>query len=317
MASRRDAKPSDPLLLLRRPRSEPKLGGTGRAVPRVGRAMTTTAGGARRRRRVPKKPRVTVAMTPTIAAHAKEVRRNRTIREMANQSLQELRDFEQSPAEMQKLRELVKEYYIPGSSAIRPDMPLSCDGWLQVCDECKGMNNARSTLSTRVGTWRKVRAFLRFHVEQSGYEWCCATLGAIPQFAQAVAAWLYKTTTHKTSVDTGIQVMRMAFKMNRIPVVDDPATRDIRSRTRRERGTMKRKKADITAEHVRLCLHAWAPRGNPMWKRQLALEIGTGFVGLARWSDGRYTSIPGIYWCPEGLVGTYARRKNRQYFPDR
>ena len=53
-----------------------------------------------------------------------------------------------------------------------------------------------------------------------------------------------------------------------------------------------------------------------MWKRQLALEMGLGFAGAGRWSDGRYTSIPGIFWCSVGIVGTYARRKNRQFFPE-
>ena len=232
---------------------------------------------------------------------------------MADQAVAELRRWEQSPEQMKSLRALIREYHIPGGSWQNCDEPLSCDGWLQVVDESSGMKNARSTLETRLGTWRKVRAFLRFHVEQSGKKWCCETLERYPQFAIAVAGWAYQTTTARSSVETRVQTMRMAFRMNRVRFVDDEGTRDIRARAKKERTTMTKKKADVTAEHVRICLDNWGRRDQPMWKRQIAIEMGLGFAALGRWSDGRFTSIPGIYWCPEGIVGTFARRKNKQF----
>ena len=113
-------------------------------------------------------------MTATIAEHAREVRRTRDTRRMADQAVTALREWEQSPEEMQNVRRLIAEYRIPGGSWQKADEPLSCDGWLQVVDESRGMKNARSTLRNRLGIWKKVRAFLRMHSETSGKQWCVA-----------------------------------------------------------------------------------------------------------------------------------------------
>ena len=64
-------------------------------------------------------------------------------------------------------------------------------------------------------------------------------------------------------METRVQTMRMAFRMNRIEFVDDEGTRDIRARAKKERTTMTKKKADVTAEHVRICLDNWGRREGP------------------------------------------------------
>lgn len=53
-----------------------------------------------------------------------------------------------------------------------------------------------------------------------------------------------------------------------------------------------------------------------MWKQQIALQMNVGFATLGRLSCNRMVAVTGLFFCDEGIVGCWARRKNHQFCPE-
>ena len=174
------------------------------------------------------------------------------------------------------------------------------------------LHRADLTWQKYAPAWKRASGFLRAAVEADGLEFTAATLRADRRYVTAAALWCFYTTTAATSVETMVGAIRMAMRVNDIPVEDDFMTSVTRSVARRQRAMPVRKRVNFTFTEVRKIARKWGQKSATTARLMIACAIVIGFTLLLRYSDLTVVSIDGLFFTPEGIAVYIPRRKNRQ-----
>ena len=242
-----------------------------------------------------------------------------TLRSMGDDTLDRLRKLEASSAETEKMAAIVYNFFLPrkqttilsasgGTSSVQKYLDIG----KRLSHKCR----ARATWRQYHHPWLRVRSFLRAAILADGRDWCVQTLIDFPAYVRAVGPWVYTTKSSAASVETHILGLRMAMRMNDIPVPDDFMTKCVREVTRRERTKAPHRRCAITVDEVRAIVKDHSKASAGAVKRMIACVIGIGFQCLLRWADMALIHITGIYWYHDGCVIVLPRRKNNQHTPE-
>ena len=174
------------------------------------------------------------------------------------------------------------------------------------------LHRADLTWAKYAGPWKRAQVFLRSAVEADGRIYCAATLRADSRYVTAAALWCFYTTTAATSVETMVGAIRMAMRVNNIPIEDDFMTSVVRSVARRQRAVPVRKRVNITFDEVTKIAKRYGSESASMAHLMIACAIVIGFTLLLRYSDLTVITIDVLYFSPEGVAVFIPRRKNRQ-----
>ena len=191
--------------------------------------------------------------------------------------------------------------------------PSVVDGLLRRArTELVPLHRADLTWAKYAPSWKRARAFIRAAVEADGRVFCAATLRSDQRYVTAAALWCFYTTTAATSVETMVGAIRMAMRVNSIPIADDFMTSVVRSVCRRQRALPVRKRVNITFDEVSKIAKKWGGDNAPTPHLMIAAAMVVGFTLLLRYSDLTVISIDGLFFAPEGIAVYIPCRKNRQ-----
>ena len=205
---------------------------------------------------------------------------------------------------------LVRQFFIPRLGTAR--QPSAADAFID-----RGRRGlvplfrADLTWVRYAPAWRRARVFLRRLMALDGKPWCVATLLEDPRYVTACSVWCYENTTSVSAIDTMTGAVRMAMRVNSIPVREDFLTAVVRSVARRQRGKPVRKKTALTAREASLFLRKWGCKGAPLWKLMIAAAVGVGFSALLRFSDLAVVRIDAIYFMSGTARGAVPATESR------
>jgi len=174
------------------------------------------------------------------------------------------------------------------------------------------LHRADLTWQKYAPAWKRASGFLRAAVEADGLEFTAATLRADKRYVTAAALWCFYTSTAATAVETMVGAIRMAMRVNDVPVEEDFMTSVVRSVARRQRALPVRKRVNFTYTEVRKIAQGWGQEKATTAHMMIACAIVIGFSLLARYSDLAVISIDGLFFSKEGVAVYIPRRKNRQ-----
>ena len=153
-----------------------------------------------------------------------------------------------------EVRAINMDWGDPAQSMVDLSRPLACDAWLARGSDLLVEWRAFSTWRAYATHITAALAWLREQVEASHMKWHAETLRKEPQFFLAFAVYKLETAETLTAFKKPIQALRMAMRINNIPVKPDFLTAVVREVNRRRRSKSVRKRPGLLfSPHLDVC----------------------------------------------------------------
>ena len=129
----------------------------------------------------------------------------------------------------------------------------------------------------------------------------------------AFAVYKLDTGTSMTAIEQSIAALRMAMRINNIPVRACLLMDVVREVNKRRRRKSAKKRSGLLFEEVSAINSGWSDPAQLMARRMITLVMVIVFRSLLRYSDLCDIHMHGIYWCKAGVVICLPRCKNNQH----
>ena len=134
-----------------------------------------------------------------------------------------------------------------------------------------------------------------------------------PRFVAAFAVYKLDTGKSMTAIEQSIAALRMAMRINNVPVRPCLLTEVVREVNKRRRRKSVKKRSGLLFTEVTAINNGWGDMSQCMAWRMIALAMVVAFLSLLRYSDLCGIHMHGMYWCKAGVMICLPRRKNNQH----
>jgi hypothetical protein len=186
--------------------------------------------------------------------------------------------------------------------------------WLRrVVQDHLPQSKTSGVLRGHAQVWDKWWPWLAARLRARGREATIEQLCECPEMVAALLAKVFAQSKGRTAVHRVAQSVNFVLNLRGFAKLANlPLAKAVkRSADRQRKGP--RKKASVMRRHeVAQIVTLWGARGQPLWKRWIALFVGLAVCTLARWADMRFP-LCGLILPAEGAASVcMPRRKNRQ-----
>ena len=186
--------------------------------------------------------------------------------------------------------------------------------WLrQVTQEHLPMSRAVETLKTHASEWTKAWAWLRARLAGRGRPQTLEALAQVPETVAAYLAKVFRQSKGRSATHRAAQAINFVLDLRGVSkLANAPLSAAVKRSADRQRKRPRKKAMVMNRHEVAQIIEQWGSRGQPAWKRWIALFVALACCTLARWADMKFP-LSCIILPPQGAASVcMPKRKNRQ-----